>query len=78
MLSCIIDIQNKNGGINMDTIKKIFKFIGILAAVAAFVAGVYALVKKLCDKKNCKCEDDKENYVSCSCCDADFVSEQAK
>ncbi|MDD6021777.1 MAG: hypothetical protein ACI4GA_04005 [Acutalibacteraceae bacterium] len=62
----------------MDTIKKIFKVLGVLAAVAAFAAGVYTLVKKLCDKKCCKGEDDKENYVSCSCCDADFVSEQTK
>ncbi len=62
----------------MDTIKKIFKVVGIIAAIAAFIAGVYALVQKLCDKKSCKCEDDKENYVSCSCLDADFVSEQKK
>lgn len=62
----------------MDTIKKIFKAFAIIATIAAFVAGVYALVKKLCAKKSCKCEDDKENYVSCSCLDADFVAEQAK
>lgn len=62
----------------MDTIKKVLKVLGIIAAVAGFVAGVYVLVKKLCEKKNAKCEDDKENYVSCSCLDADFVAEQTK
>lgn len=62
----------------MDTIKKIFKIVGIIAAIAAAIAGIYVLVKKLCEKKCVKCEDDKENYVSCSCCDADFVSEQVK
>lgn len=60
----------------MDTLKKILKILGVVAAVAGVVAGVYVLVKKLCAKKNAKCEDDKENYVSCSCCDVDFVSEQ--
>lgn len=62
----------------MDTIKKVLKILGIVVAVAGFVAGVYVLVKKLCEKKNAKCEDDKENYVSCSCLDADFVAEPAK
>ncbi len=62
----------------MDTIKKVFKVLGIIAAVAGFVAGVYVLVKKLCEKKNCKCEENKENYVSCSCLDADFIAEQGK
>ena len=62
----------------MDTLKKVLKALGIIAAIAGFIAGVYVLVKKLCEKKNCKCEDDKENYVSCSCLDADFVAEQAK
>lgn len=62
----------------MDTLKKIFKVLGIIAAVAGVIAGVYVLVKKLCEKKNAKCEDEKENYVSCSCLDADFIAEQGK
>ncbi len=62
----------------MDTVKKIFKILGIITAIAAAIAGIYVVVKKLCAKKCDKCEDDKENYVSCSCCDADFVSEQVK
>lgn len=62
----------------MDTIKKVLKVLGVIAVIAGAVAGVYVLVKKLCEKKNAKCEDDKENYVSCSCLDADFVAEQAK
>ena len=62
----------------MDTLKKIFKVLGIIAAVAGVIAGVYVLVKKLCEKKNAKCEDEKENYVACSCLDADFIAEQGK
>lgn len=59
----------------MDTLKKVFKALGFIAAIAGIIAGVYVLVKKLCEKKNAKCEDDKENYVSCSCCDPDFIAE---
>ena len=62
----------------MDTVKKIAKIVGIIAAIAAAIAGIYVLVTKLCAKKSEKCVDEKENYVSCSCLDADFVSEQVK
>lgn len=62
----------------MDKLKKVLKVLGVIVAIAGVIAGVYVLVKKLCEKKNAKCEDDKENYVSCSCLDADFVSETAK
>ncbi len=62
----------------MDTIKKVAKIVSVIVAVAAAIAGIYVLVTKLCAKKNEKCVDEKENYVSCSCLDADFVSEQVK
>lgn len=63
----------------MDALKKIFKVLGIIAAVAGVAAGVYVLVKKLCEKKNAGCcEGEQDNYVSCSCLDADFVAEQGK
>ena len=39
-----------------DVIKKIFKVVGILVAIAGAVAGVYYLVTKV---------------LSCSCCDAE-------
>ena len=49
-----------------DTLKKIFKIIGIIAAIAGAAAAVYMLIKKFCPK--CKeAEDDKCDYVSCSC-----------
>lgn len=59
----------------MDTFKKIAKVIGIIVAVAAAIAGVYIAVTKIIEKKKAKNADNRENYVSCSCCDADFISE---
>ena len=46
-----------------DTLKKIFKIVGIIAAIAGAAAGVYMLIKKFCPKCN-PLEDDKCNYVS--------------
>ncbi len=59
----------------MDTIKKIIKIVSIIVAVAAAIAGVYVAVTKLIECKKLKNADDRENYVSCSCCDSEFVSE---
>lgn len=59
----------------METFKKILKVVAIITAVVAAVAGIYVAVTKLIEKKNAKEEDTRENYVSCSCFDADFVSE---
>ena len=39
-------------------------------AVAGVIAGVYFAVKKYLEKKN-KVADCEENYVSCSCCEAE-------
>lgn len=47
--------------------KKLFKFIGILSALAGTVAAVYFAVKKFMDKKEASCED----FVPCECCDCD-------
>lgn len=60
----------------MDTFKKILKALAVIAAVAAAAYGIYVAVTKLIEKKNAKDEDSRENYVSCSCFDADFISEQ--
>ena len=59
----------------METFKKILKVVAIITAVVAAVAGIYVAVTQLIEKKNAKEEDTRENYVSCSCFDADFVSE---
>ena len=59
----------------METFKIIVKVVTVIAAIAAAVAGIYVAVTKLIEKKNAKDEDSRENYVSCSCFDADFVSE---
>lgn len=59
----------------METFKKIAKVVAIIVAVAAAVAGVYLAVTKLIEKKKAKNADDRENFVSCSCFDADFISE---
>ncbi len=53
----------------MDCIKKIFKIIGILAAIAGVIAGICLAVKKIKEKKD-TCANEDECYVSCSCCDA--------
>ena len=49
-----------------DTFKKILKIVGIIAAIAGAAAAVYMLIKKFCPKCN-PLEDDKCDYVSCSC-----------
>lgn len=54
-----------------DTIKKIFKVVGILAAIAAAVVGIYYLVTKVIPCKSSVDDDDESDYVSCSCCDID-------
>lgn len=59
----------------METFKKIAKIVAIIVAVAAVVAGVYYAVTKLIEKKKAKNADDRENYVSCSGLDAEFISE---
>lgn len=52
----------------MDSIKKFFKVIAIITAVAAAVAGIVLAIKKITEKKNADV-DSEENYVSCSCCE---------
>lgn len=54
--------------------KKLFKIIGILAAIAAAAAAVYVVLEKLKAKTDPKGYDE-DNYVSCSCLDDDFTSE---
>jgi len=54
-----------------DKIKKILKIVGIIAAIAAAIVGIYYVVTKLIPCKNKVEEDDKSDYVSCSCCDID-------
>ena len=54
-----------------DTIKKVLKIVGIIAAIAAAVAGIYYVVTKVIPCKNKVEEDDQSDYVSCSCCDID-------
>lgn len=55
--------------------KKVLKVIGIIAAVAGAIFGVYVIVKKYVDSKKVVIGNDAENYVSCSCYDDNFVSE---
>ena len=56
-------------------IVRFMKMDCFLLAVAAAIAGIYFAVTKLIEKKKAKNADDRENYVSCSCLDEDFVSE---
>ncbi len=59
----------------METFKKIAKIVAIIIAVAAAIAGIYIAVTKIIEKKKIKNADDRENFVSCSCEDVDFISE---
>ena len=59
----------------MDTVKKIVKVLAVIAAFAAAAYGIYVAVTKLIEKKKAKNADERENYVSCSCMEADFISE---
>lgn len=54
--------------------KKALKVIGILVGIAGVIAGIYVLIQKYMEKKQ-QIGNTEENYVSCSCCDEDFVSE---
>ena len=45
---------------------KVLKIVAICVAVAAAIAGIIVIVKKLADKKKATTSDE-ENYVSCSC-----------
>ena len=60
----------------MKCVKKILKVVGIIAAIAGVAAAVYFAVKKYLDKKN-QAADCEENYVSCSCCEAEAAAPQA-
>ena len=59
----------------MEKFKKIVKIVAIIVAIAAAIAGIYVAVTKLIEKKKIKNADDRENFVSCSCEDVDFISE---
>ncbi len=53
-----------------DTLKKILKIVGIIAAIAGVAVAIYMIIKKFCPK--CKVNDnDKCDYVSCSCFEND-------
>ena len=53
---------------------KVFKIIAICVAIAAAIAGICLIVKKIADKKKATTSDDEENYVSCSC-EEEFAAE---
>ena len=59
----------------MKVLKKILKVFAIIAAIAGAAAAIYFAIQKLTGGKSAVAEDDFENYVSCSCCDDDFISE---
>ena len=50
-----------------DKVKKILKIVGIIAAIAGVAVAIYALIKKFCPCSKEAIEDDKCDYVSCSC-----------
>ena len=54
--------------------KMFFKFLGVLAAIAAAAAAVYVVLQKV-KAKNTPESYDEDNYVSCSCLEDDFISE---
>ncbi len=54
--------------------KKFLKVLAIVSAIAAAAAAVYIAVTKFMEKKQ-RIGNTEENYVSCSCCEDEFVSE---
>lgn len=54
--------------------KKFLKVLAIVSAIAAAAAAVYVAVTKFMEKKQ-RIGNTEENYVSCSCCEDEFVSE---
>ena len=59
----------------METFKKVAKIVAIVLAVVAAIVGIYFAVTKIIEKKKAKNADDRENFVSCSCFEQDFISE---
>jgi hypothetical protein len=55
--------------------KKALKIIAIVVAIAGAAFAAYILIKKYVESKKVVIGNDAENYVSCSCCDEDFLSE---
>ena len=54
--------------------KKALKILAIVAAIAGAAAAVYVAVTKFMEKKQ-QIGNTEENYVSCSCCEDEFLSE---
>lgn len=54
--------------------KKFLKVLAIVAAIAGAAAAVYVAVTKFMEKKQ-RIGNTEENYVSCSCCDEEFIAE---
>jgi len=54
--------------------KKVLKVIAIISAIAGVATAIYFAVKKFMEKKQ-QIGNNEENYVSCSCCDEEFISE---
>ncbi len=59
----------------MEKFKKILKVVAIIAAIVTAIVGVYLAVSKLIEKKKLKNADERENYVTCSCFEPEFLSE---
>ena len=55
--------------------KKALKIIGLLIVVAGAAFAAYIVIKNYVESKKVVIGNDAENYVSCSCCDEDFLSE---
>lgn len=55
--------------------KKVLKVLAIVAAIAGVAAAIYVAVTKFMEKKQ-KIGNTEENYVSCSCFDEEFASEE--
>ena len=54
--------------------KKVLKIVAICVAIAGIAAAIYYAVKKIM-ARNQNLGNTEENYVSCSCCDEEFVTE---
>ena len=56
--------------------KKFLKVLAVVAAIAAVLTAIYVAVTKFMEKKQ-KIGNTEENYVSCSCFDSDFATQES-
>ena len=68
---------HRGGGVRRQGVENIelYFYKALFCLLYTSIFGVYVIVKKYVDSKKVVIGNDAENYVSCSCCDDNFVSD---